>query len=96
MRTMMRVEIPVEAGNEGIRNGSLPATMESVFDQIKPEAAYFATFNGNRCAYVIFDLADPAEIPSIAEPFFMNLNARVEFVPCMNQEDLEAGLNKLA
>ena len=95
MRTMMRVEIPVESGNRGINDGSLPKVIEEVFGHIRPEAAYFTTHDGRRCAYVFFDLKDTSDIPSIAEPFFMNLNAGVEFLPCMNQEDLQVGLGKL-
>ena len=95
MRTMMRVEIPVEPGNRGITDGTLPKTIEEVFGQIQPEGAYFTTHEGHRCAYVFFDLKDSSDIPSIAEPFFMNLNAKVEFLPCMNQDDLRAGLDKL-
>lgn len=96
MRTMMKIEFPVEAGNKGIKDGSLPETINAVFGKIQPEAAYFTTSAGRRCAYVFFDLADSADIPSIAEPFFQNLNAAVEFLPCMNQDDLEAGLGKIA
>jgi hypothetical protein len=95
MRTMMRVDIPVESGNRGIADGTLPKVIGEVFGLIQPEAAYFTTNDGRRCAYVFFDLKDASDIPSIAEPFFTNLNAKVEFLPCMNQEDLAAGLTKL-
>lgn len=96
MRMMMRVKIPVEAGNRAIADGSLPATLQSVMDKVHPEAAYFVTDEGRRCALVFFDLADVSDIPSIAEPFFVNLEASVEFSPVMNQEDLQTGLAGLA
>jgi hypothetical protein len=41
---------------------------------------------------MVFDLKDPSEIPGIAEPFFMHLNAKVDFCPVMNAEDLQKGL----
>jgi hypothetical protein len=44
---------------------------------------------------MVFDLKDPSEIPAIAEPFFLNLNAKVEFSPVMNAEDLKKGLESL-
>jgi hypothetical protein len=47
-----------------------------------------------RTAFFFFDLADPTEIPSVAEPFFMNLNAQIEFCPAMDAADLKAGLEK--
>jgi hypothetical protein len=95
MRTMMRVTIPVEAGNRGIADGTLPKTLEAAMENLKPEAAYFLPSGGERSALLFFDLADASDIPSIAEPFFQNLNASVEFSPVMNAEDLQAGLGKL-
>ncbi len=95
MRTMMRVSIPVEAGNRGIADGSLPATLKTAMERLKPEAAYFVTNAGQRTALLFFDLADTSDIPSVAEPFFANLDASVEFSPVMNLDDLQAGLAKL-
>jgi hypothetical protein len=40
-------------------------------------------------------LADASDIPSFAEPFFMELNASVELGPVMNGEDLQKGLGQL-
>ena len=42
----------------------------------------------------MFDLADPTMIPTIAEPFFMNLNASIELTPVMNLADMKAGVEK--
>ena len=60
----------------------------------KPEAQYFCTEGGTRTGYVFFDLADPSDIPPIAEPLFQELNATVEFFPAMNAAQLGAGLDK--
>jgi hypothetical protein len=94
MRVMARVRIPVESGNEGIRSGVLPKTMQQFAERWHPEAAYFTTFDGSRTAYFVFDMPDTSAIPSIAEPFFMELNASVEFAPVMNAEDLQKGLSE--
>jgi hypothetical protein len=40
----------------------------------------------------VFDLKAASDIPRIAEPLFMGLNASVDFMPCMNAEDLKTGL----
>ena len=45
---------------------------------------------------LIVDLKDPSDILTIAEPFFMGLNAAVDFTPVMNAEDLKKGLGKIS
>lgn len=94
MRTLLKVDIPVEAGSRATRDGTLAETVEQVFNRIKPEAAYFCADGGTRTIYAVFDLTDPTDICPTNEPFFINLNARVELVPCMTQDELEAGVHK--
>ena len=93
---LLRVQLPVERGNAAIKDGSLQRTIESVLNTLKPEAAYFFPENGKRAALLVFDLPDPSQIPVVAEPFFQQLEASVEFTPVMNLEDLQAGLQRLA
>jgi hypothetical protein len=95
MRVLMRVHIPVEAGNKAIVNGHLPTVIQNFNEMAKPEALYFATSNGERTITAVFDLASPTDIPRIAEPFFTALNAHLEWQPCMDLADLQAGLAKL-
>jgi hypothetical protein len=95
MRTIARIEIPVEAGNEGIRSGSLPKLIQQMAERWHPEAMYFTTFDGQRTALVVFDMPDASAIPEFAEPLFMGLNAQVQFSPAMNAEDLQKGLSQL-
>ena len=94
MRMMMKVSIPVEAGNRGVKEGTLPKTVMGFVEQTKPEASYFTSVDGKRTAFFVFDLKDPTMIPSIAEPFFMNLNASIDISPAMNLEDMKAGVEK--
>jgi hypothetical protein len=96
MRVMLKVSIPVAAGNKGIKDGTLPRTMGAFIEQHRPEASYFVAEGGKRTAYFFFDLKDPASIPSMAEPFFQNLDAAVECTPAMNAEDLKAGVERFA
>jgi hypothetical protein len=51
--------------------------------------------SGERTAYFFFDLKQPSDIPSIAEPFFSNLQAAIDVTPPMNIEDVRAGLGAL-
>jgi hypothetical protein len=49
----------------------------------------------NTALYII-DLKDPSEIAVIAEPFFIGLNAAVEFTPVMNADDLKKALDRVS
>ncbi len=93
MRTLLRVTVEdVTTANKAIVDGSLPRLIQSTMERLKPEAAYFHTVNGSRACFMVFDLKDPSEIPAIAEPLFQGLNAKVEFIPVMNAEELQKGL----
>jgi len=41
MRTLLRVTIPVEAGNAAAKAGSLGSAIEKILADLKREAAYF-------------------------------------------------------
>jgi hypothetical protein len=95
MRTLMKIQIDTAAGSRAIADGSLPQLMQQTLGSLRPEAAYFGPENGVRTAFIVFDMQDPSQLPSITEPLFSKLNARVEVFPVMNQEDLQKGLQQL-
>lgn len=96
MRMMLKYELGLAATNEAIRTGTMGEINEQLTEAIKPEAAYFGTENGRRTGYLVFDMADPAQIPVVAEPLFQRVEATVQFIPVMNADDLRRGLNEVA
>ncbi len=88
----LSVRLPVDSGNEAIRNGSLPRVMGKFIETYKPEAAYFITADGARTAHFYFEMKDSWQMPSVAEPFFLELGAGVTYCPAMTPDDLQKGL----
>ncbi len=95
MRMMMKVKMDTEAGSRGIADGSLPKLLGETMGRLQPEAAYFGPDGGVRTAFIVFDLKDPSDIPSISEPLFSGTKATIEMFPVMNQEDLQKGVQQI-
>ena len=96
MRTMLKFLLPVEKSNAAIKDGAIARTLEPIMTKLKPEAAYFTSFDRKRGGLIFFDLADPSQIPEVVEPLFLDLDAAVELTPVMNADDLRKGLGKVA
>lgn len=94
MRTMLTIQIPVQAGNAAVKDGRMAKLLHATLERLQPESAYFFGRDGRRVCQMVFDLASPEDIPAIAEPLFMELEAQVDLVPVMNQAELQAGLAK--
>ncbi|HEX7486128.1 MAG TPA: hypothetical protein VF332_08250 [Vicinamibacterales bacterium] len=93
---MLRAKMPVETGNSAIKDGSLPRTIQSLVERLKPEAAYFFPDEGKRSMLIVFNMQDVSQIPLLVEPLFMGLDASVTLTPVMNAEDLQKGLAEVA
>ena len=88
MRFLLKVNIPVEAGNTAAKAGKLGATIQSILADLKPEAAYFTDESGRRTAFIVLEMQDASQIPAIAEPWFLAFNASIEIHPVMIPADL--------
>lgn len=96
MRLLMNVTIPHEPFNTLLKEGKVGGIIQRIIDDLKPESIYFTEQNGYRGAVAIVHIADPSQIPSFSEPFFLSFNANCEFRVAMAPEDLgKAGLEDL-
>ncbi len=96
MRMLLNVIFPHEPFNTAVRNGTVGATLSQILEDIKPEAVYFTEQNGHRGATLIVNINRPSEVPSLAEPWFLNFNADCHIRIVMTPEDLQqAGLEEL-
>jgi hypothetical protein len=95
MRVMLRAVMDTGISNEAIKTGRLPEIVQALVDQLDPEAAYFGPGDGGRSCILVFDMQDSSTLPTIAEPLFQELGAKLEVNPVMNREDLQKGLASL-
>ncbi len=97
MRMLFTAAMSTEKFNAACRDGTAGAKIAKILEAIKPEAAYFIEDNGVRTAVLVVDLKDAAQIPALAEPWFLTFDAVVKLRPCMTPGDLKnAGLEELA
>jgi hypothetical protein len=88
MRFLIRVVWDIEKGNKLARKGKLGDIAKDILEDIEPECAYFVTEDGCRSCIMVVHLEDASELPAIAEPWFLAVNAKVEAQPAMVAEDL--------
>ena len=89
MRFLVKARMDVETANALAKAGKLGSTIQSIVEDLKPEAAYFVADEGQRTAYLFLDMQDPSDLPAVFEPWFLAFNADVEAHPAMVAEDLE-------
>jgi hypothetical protein len=70
------------------KDGRLGQTVQSILEELNPEAAYFTDMEGARGGYIVLNMDDASQIPAVAEPFFIGLDATVHIHPVMTPDDL--------
>jgi hypothetical protein len=88
MRFMVTFRMPMEEGNALIKDGSIGQAMESILDDLKPEAAYLGEIEGARGGYLVVNMDDGSQIPAIAEPLFLGLGATVQISPVFTPDEI--------
>jgi hypothetical protein len=95
MRFMITFRIPTERGNAAVRDGSLSDTLQSVLEDLKPEVAYFSDIEGARGGYLVVNMDDASQIPAVAEPLFLAMDATVQVHPVFTPEDMPKAMEGL-
>ncbi len=96
MRFILHVSLPVDKFNEAVRDGTAGKKLSRILEETKPEAAYFCAHDGKRGGFFVVNMSDASEMPRFAEPWFLQFNADVEFMPVMTPQDLaKGGLDEL-
>lgn len=96
MKMLLTVEFPHEPFNAHVRSGKAGEIIGRILETIKPEAAYFTEQDGTRCGIFLINVQNSSDVPSFAEPFFLNFQANCKFRIVMSPEDLQkAGLEAL-
>lgn len=86
MRFLFKISMPVETANRAARDGF--SVIPRILEEQKPEAIYFTTDSGRRTAFMIINMDDESQLPAIAEPWFLALDASIDVQPAMVPEDL--------
>ena len=89
MRMLLRANITTDAGNAGMKDGSMMETLNSILGDAKPEAVYLYIENGRRTCLMIFEMNDVSQLPAVVEPWFLSMGSDITLVPVMNAEDFE-------
>ena len=87
MRFLLKISMPVEAGNAAAKEGC--KAIPQILEEQKPESVYFLADGGKRTAIMVVDMDDVSQLPAIFEPWFLAFNASIEVTPAMVAEDLQ-------
>ena len=88
MRVLLTFSIDPEKGDQLIKEGRIGETMESILQDLQPEAAYFTDVEGTRGGFLVVDMEDGSRMPALTEPLLLGVGATVHMQPVMTPEDL--------
>jgi len=96
MRILFTITIPVEPFNTLARAGTVGEKFGAILEATKPESIYFTGNGSGRGAIVVYNAEDGSQIPALAEPWFLTLNAHIEYGVAITPEELmKSGLEEL-
>lgn len=94
MRFLLRVQIPVEAGNSMVQDPNFLDKIEDYIKTVNAEAAYFGPSRGGRSMFFVVGMDNEIMIPALLDPLFQEFKAKIEVNPVMLFEDLKKAFSK--
>ncbi len=88
MRLLFKMKFPVETVNSLARAGVVGQKVGAIVEATKPERIYFTGNGSGRGAVAVYDLEDGSQIPVVAEPWMLTLNAQIAYDAAMTPEEL--------
>jgi hypothetical protein len=85
----------MDKGNVLAKDGKSGDTLQSILEDLRPEAAYFADIEGARGGYLVVHMDDASQIPAFAEPLFLGLGATLHAQPVFTPEDMPRAMEAL-
>jgi hypothetical protein len=91
---LLKATMDTEKSNRLLQEGRMQEVLGQLMERLQPEAVYFYPEQGRRNMFVVFDMQDPSELPSITDPIFIEGGAEIYVTPVMNQDDLQKGIHQ--
>ncbi|MGV2288404.1 panthothenate synthetase [Trinickia sp. YCB016] len=96
MRMIFNIRIPNQPFNTLVLEGTAGDVIGRIMEECQPEAIYFTEQDGARGAIAVFEVPTASDIPRLAEPWFLKLDATCQVQIAMTLDDLQkADLDKL-
>jgi hypothetical protein len=88
---IIRATIPNTLGNALMRDGAkMERTFQNIIDDLKPETVYYCLEKGQRTIYFIVNVEKESDWPRFGEPLWLGLQADVEVILAMTQDQFMA------
>jgi len=88
MRFLVQATLPAQTGNALVRDPSGPQRFQEVLGDLRPEAIYFGTANGQRSLFFVVTAEGGPDYARIAEALWLGLGANVTFIPVFVPDEL--------
>jgi hypothetical protein len=86
---ILNLTFPIDPFNSLVKSGKIGSVIGRILESSKPESIYFTEQDGYRGAIAVVNVNEMSDIPKLAEPWFLALDAECSFRIAMTPEDLQ-------